>query len=255
MLVRMSWEGRMELTKEQKNTADANYKEQYRRLREFLKEESFTPQGASSFIRINQLDVIESIYIQKDMYGRKFFTVSVSIQPLCNPSTSCFGHGQRLPSFFLSEGDPWYDYLAPKACEHSFNEVMAQLRQYVLPWFASLHSADKLQEYLSLRWGAPEIICGLYLAVKAGCPNWFDVWQKRWEAHMEQFGYTFETALQSTTGGTKYFAQNVQKILQWRDSAEIKKLIREQEAQNAIAWKLPKKLAAPYIETDNIIAL
>lgn len=86
-----------ELASIDKRAADETFKIQKKRLDAFFQQKEFVKYKANSYLRRNQLNVLEYIDLQKEHYGSRTFTVNYALISLYVPhSFLSFDLGDRL---------------------------------------------------------------------------------------------------------------------------------------------------------------
>ena len=117
----------------------------------FLKERGFAKYKTNSFLRKNQLDVLEYIDLQKEHYGSKTFTVNYALTTLIvEHSFFSFDISGRL-GMLICGRDVWWDYSDEAKADISFTNVMQAIDALLIPWFEEHASTDVLkQELLSI---------------------------------------------------------------------------------------------------------
>ncbi len=131
-----------------KDIADTAFKVHKKALAELLKQKGFVKFKSNSFLRRNQLEVLEYIDIQKERYGSKTFTVNYALTSLYVPhSFFSFDISERLGNLICGK-DIWWDYSNELAAEESFNNIIEAIDSFLLPWFAEKDTADAIKDML-----------------------------------------------------------------------------------------------------------
>lgn len=117
-------------------------------LGEFLKQNGFVKWKASWFVRYNPICLLECIYIQKERYGSKTFTVNYFLVPLYVSNeymTTCLRG--RLGDF-INGKDIWWDYADDKIARTSFQNVTDAIQRFLLPFFQEISHENNLKNEL-----------------------------------------------------------------------------------------------------------
>ena len=131
-----------------KDIADTAFKVHKKALAEFLKQKGFVKYKTNSFLRRNQLEVLEYIDLQKESYGSKTFTVNYALTSLYVPhSFFNFDIGDRLGKL-ICDRDVWWDYSNEQIAEISFNNVIEAIENFLLPWFAEKDNIVSIRDML-----------------------------------------------------------------------------------------------------------
>ncbi|MBR1816372.1 MAG: DUF4304 domain-containing protein [Lachnospiraceae bacterium] len=135
-----------------KKVADNAFKCYKKRIDVYLKDKGFAKYKTNSFVRINSLDVLEYIDLQKDRYGSKTFTVNYALIALYVPHDFLsFDLCDRLGMLICGK-DVWWDYAEDSIAEVSFQNVIDALDEYLMPYFEQHSSKETLkQELLKLK--------------------------------------------------------------------------------------------------------
>ena len=101
----------------------------------FLKEQGFRKWNTNSFVRRNQIDLLEYLDLQKERHGSKTMTVNYALMPLYVPTDyMILGFGGRL-GMLIAGNDIWWDYANAEIAGRSFQNMTDAIGQFVLPWF------------------------------------------------------------------------------------------------------------------------
>lgn len=138
-----------ELNTVDKTVADAAFQKYSKEiLGEFLKQQGFLKWKTNAFVRLNSIDVLEYINLQKERYGSKTFTVNYALMPLYVPNEYMVtGFGDRLGNLIVGK-DIWWDYADKRIAEVSFQNVTDAIEQFVLPWFQTYGDKELLKKRL-----------------------------------------------------------------------------------------------------------
>lgn len=138
-----------ELNTVDKTVADAAFQKYSKEiLGEFLKQQGFLKWKTNAFVRVNSIDVLEYINLQKERYGSKTFTVNYALMPLyVLTEYMVTGFGDRLGKLVVGK-DIWWDYSDEKIAEVSFQNVTDAIEQFVLPWFQTYGNKEILKKRL-----------------------------------------------------------------------------------------------------------
>lgn len=107
--------------------ADRAFQTQKKILGAFLKEKGFVRYRTNSFIRRNEMDVLEYFDLQKESHGSKTMTANFAL--ICGR-------------------DIRWDYADDAAASVSFGNIMQAIEVYLLPWFAERSTVDSLKQAL-----------------------------------------------------------------------------------------------------------
>ncbi len=137
-----------EMTAVNKEAADNSFKEQKKKLDLFLKQKGFVKYKTNSYVRRNNLNVLEYINLQKEQYGSKTFTVNYALIALYVPhSFLSYDLGDRLGKL-ICDRDVWWDYSDAEIAEISFQNVIDAINIFLLPWFEERKSKEYLKKDL-----------------------------------------------------------------------------------------------------------
>lgn len=137
-----------EMASVDKETADNSFKEQKKKLDLFLQQKGFVKYKTNSYVRRNNVNVLEYINLQKEQYGSKTFTVNYALIPLYVPhSFLSYDLGDRLGNL-ICDRDVWWDYSTAKNAEISFQNVMDAIDKFLLPWFDERKYNESLKKEL-----------------------------------------------------------------------------------------------------------
>lgn len=101
----------------------------------YLKSKGFKLYKTSNYVRLNSIGLVEYINLQKEAHGSRTFTVNFCLFPLYVPHPFItIGYGNRVGSYIRGR-DFWWSYHDMSAAEKSFENVVAALDQYIIPWY------------------------------------------------------------------------------------------------------------------------
>lgn len=132
-----------------KQVADEAFKK-YKKdiLDSYLLSKGFIKYKPNSYVRKNEIDVLEYVDLQKERYGSKTFTVNYAIMPLYVPHDYLVtGFGSRLGKLKCDK-DIWWDYANDSIAQVSFQNVADAMERFVVPWFDKYASEDALMKKL-----------------------------------------------------------------------------------------------------------
>lgn len=131
-----------------KTIADKAFKMQKKRLDAFMLANGFVKHKGTSYVRRNDIDVLEYVNLQKEAYGSKTFTVNYALIPLYVPHDFLsFDLGGRL-AMLIIDRDIWWDFADEKVAEISFSNVMDAISEYLFPWFQKNSNKNNLMTAL-----------------------------------------------------------------------------------------------------------
>ena len=127
-----------ELAALDREAADAAFQVGQKALyEEVLRPEGFLRWKGAAFVRRSPEDWLEVIWLQKERYGSRTFTVNCMAVLLFLPGAEPdMTVGERL-GVLAAGRDVWWDFAAD-AAEGSFRNVGEALRRFGLPWFERL---------------------------------------------------------------------------------------------------------------------
>lgn len=132
-----------------KQVADQAFKK-YKKdiLDSYLLSKGFIKYKSNSYVRKNEIDVLEYVDLQKERYGSKTFTVNYAIMPLYVPHQYIVtGFGGRIGTMICNK-DVWWDYADDSIAQMSFQNVADAIEQFLIPWFDEYVSEDILLKKL-----------------------------------------------------------------------------------------------------------
>lgn len=132
-----------------KQVADEAFKK-YKKdiLDSYLMSKGFVKYKSNSYVRKNQIDVLEYLDLQKERYGSKTFTVNYALMPLyVSHDYLVTGFGDRLGRL-ICDTDIWWDYANEAISQISFQNVIDAVEQFVLPWFEKYENEETLKKKL-----------------------------------------------------------------------------------------------------------
>ena len=131
-----------------KTVADKAFKVQKKRMDAFMLANGFVKHKGTSYVRKNNIDVLEYVNLQKEAYGSKTFTVNYALIPLYVPHNFLsFDLGGRL-AMLIIDRDMWWDFADEKIAEISFSNVMDAISEYLFPWFQKNSNKNNLMTSL-----------------------------------------------------------------------------------------------------------
>ncbi|MBO6113494.1 MAG: DUF4304 domain-containing protein [Lachnospiraceae bacterium] len=131
-----------------KKAADEAFKCNKKRIDIYLKDKGFIKYKTNSFVRINSLDVLEYIDLQKERYGSKTFTVNYALIALYVPHDFLsFDLSDRLGHLICGK-DVWWDYSEDSIAYISFQNVIDAFDEYLMPYFEKLSSKEAIKQEL-----------------------------------------------------------------------------------------------------------
>ena len=104
----------------------------------------FFKHKTNTYIRLNKINVLESINLQKERYGSRTFTVNILLMPMYLPQDSVPFGGERI-SYFIGSPDVWWDFGDCKAAETSFRNIVEAVDRFVMPWFEKTSDPECLK--------------------------------------------------------------------------------------------------------------
>ena len=196
----------------------------------YLKENGFIKYKTNAYIRLSKNDLLEYINIQKEAHGSRTFTLNIAAIPFYVPHDYItLGFGNRL-GCFVKNRDFWWDYQNETIAKESFENVVAALEQYVMPWF---HKYEDENVFLDT------LIHDMYM-------YGFKFYYLEWIAYMFikrndiQGGLTYLNDIKIDDSRMTDFIKKALDILhQVKDS---KTCINEVKEHNIIKLKLPKSM-------------
>lgn len=117
-------------------------------LDQLLLDNGFSKWKGNSYVKLNDIYLLEYIDLQKERYGSKTFCVNFAVMPLyCKCHYVTLHLGYRL-GFYISGKDVWWDYCNEKIAEQSFKNVAEAISKFVFPWFLELSSEEEYRKRL-----------------------------------------------------------------------------------------------------------
>ena len=117
-------------------------------LWKYLKEQGFYKRKTNSYVRRNDIDLLEYIDLQKECHGSKTFTVNCALMPLYVPTEyMVIGFGNRLGELITSK-DIWWDYSNDDIARKSFQNITDAIEQFALPWFQHFNNETAYKKQL-----------------------------------------------------------------------------------------------------------
>ena len=131
-----------------RDLAEKAFKTQKKELDAFFKEKGFLKYKSNSYIRLNDINVLEYFDLQKEHYGSKTLTANYALIPLYIPHDFLsFDLGNRLGKL-ICDKDVWWDYSNETVAAVSFRNIIQAIEKYLLPWFKGKTSVDALKQEL-----------------------------------------------------------------------------------------------------------
>lgn len=131
-----------------RDLAEKAFKTQKKELDVFFKEKGFLKYKSNSYIRLNDINVLEYFDLQKEHYGSKTLTANYALIPLYIPHDFLsFDLGNRLGKL-ICDKDVWWDYSNETVAAVSFRNIIQAIEDYLLPWFKGKTSVDALKQEL-----------------------------------------------------------------------------------------------------------
>ncbi len=131
-----------------KESAEKAFKNQKKELDTFLKDKGFVKYQMNSYVRLNNIGVLEYFDLQKERRGSKTVTANYALIPLYIPHEFLsFDLGDRLGKLICGK-DVWWDYSNETAAAVSFGNIIQAIEEYLLPWFRDRASVDALNQEL-----------------------------------------------------------------------------------------------------------
>ena len=127
-----------------REAADEAYKEKKKILDDYMISKGFFKHKTNTYIRLNKINVLESINLQKERYGSRTFTVNILLMPMYLPQDSVPFGGERI-SYFIGSPDVWWDFGDSKAAETSFRNIVEAVDRFVMPWFEKTSDPECLK--------------------------------------------------------------------------------------------------------------
>ena len=127
-----------------REAADEAYKEKKKILDDYMISKGFFKHKTNTYIRLNKINVLESINLQKERYGSRTFTVNILLMPMYLPQDSVPFGGERI-SYFIGSPDVWWDFGDAKAAETSFKNIVEAVDRFVMPWFEKTSDPECLK--------------------------------------------------------------------------------------------------------------
>ncbi len=131
-----------------KKSAEKAFKNQKKELDTFLKDKRFVKYQMNSYVRLNNIGVLEYFDLQKERHGSKTVTANYALIPLYIPHEFLsFDLGDRLGKLICGK-DVWWDYSNETAAAVSFGNIIQAIEEYLLLWFRDRASVDALKQEL-----------------------------------------------------------------------------------------------------------
>ena len=134
----------LEMQRLDREAADEAYKEKKKILDDYMISKGFFKHKTNTYIRLNKINVLESINLQKERYGSRTFTVNILLMPMYLPQDSVPFGGERI-SYFIGSPDVWWDFGDSKAAETSFRNIVEAVDRFVIPWFEKTSDPECLK--------------------------------------------------------------------------------------------------------------
>lgn len=114
----------------------------------YLLSKGFIKYKSNSYVRKNEISVLEYVDLQKERYGSKTFTVNYAIMPLYVPHEYIVtGFGGRI-GMLICDKDIWWDYANDSIAQVSFQNVADAIEQFLIPWFNAYANEEELLKKL-----------------------------------------------------------------------------------------------------------
>lgn len=108
----------------------------------YLRTKGFKLYKTSNYVRLNSIGLVEYINLQKESHGSRTFCVNFCLFPLYVPHPFItIGYGNRVGSYIRGR-DFWWSYHDTSTAEKSFENVVAALDQYIMPWYEEHNNED-----------------------------------------------------------------------------------------------------------------
>lgn len=134
----------LEMQRLDREAADEAYKEKKKILDDYMISKGFFKHKTNTYIRLNKINVLESVNLQKERYGSRTFTVNILLMPMYLPQDSVPFGGERI-SYFIGSPDVWWDFGDSKAAETSFKNIVEAVDRFVMPWFEKTSDPECLK--------------------------------------------------------------------------------------------------------------
>lgn len=134
----------LEMQRLDREAADEAYKEKKKILDDYMISKGFFKHKTNTYIRLNKINVLESVNLQKERYGSRTFTVNILLMPMYLPQDSVPFGGERI-SYFIGSPDVWWDFGDSKAAETSFRNIVEAVDRFVMPWFEKTSDPECLK--------------------------------------------------------------------------------------------------------------
>ncbi|MBR4915325.1 MAG: DUF4304 domain-containing protein [Clostridiales bacterium] len=134
----------LEMQRLDREAADEAYKEKKKILDDYMISKGFFKHKTNTYIRLNKINVLESVNLQKERYGSRTFTVNILLMPMYLPQDSVPFGGERI-SYFIGSPDVWWDFGDSKAAETSFENIVEAVDRFVMPWFEKTSDPECLK--------------------------------------------------------------------------------------------------------------
>ena len=134
----------LEMQRLDREAADEAYKEKKIILDDYMISKGFFKHKTNTYIRLNKINVLESINLQKERCGSRTFTVNILLMPMYLPQDSVPFGGERI-SYFSGSPDVWWDFGDCKAAETSFRNIVEAVDRFVMPWFEKTSDPECLK--------------------------------------------------------------------------------------------------------------
>lgn len=128
-----------------REAADQAYKEKKKLLDDYMISKGFFKHKTNTYIRLNKINVLESINLQKERYGSRTFTVNILLMPMYLPQDSVSFGGDRISQIMELPTDVWWDFGDAKTAETSFKNIVEAVDRFVMPWFEKTSDPECLK--------------------------------------------------------------------------------------------------------------
>ena len=134
------------IDKDEADCAFKLYKKQY--LDTLLKSNGFLKYKTNSFVRRNQVDVLEYIDLQKEKSGSRTFTVNYGLTALYIPHGFMNWDINERIGLLICNKDIWWDFANDDIAKVSFENVAKAIEEFVIPWFDARSNDDSIKKML-----------------------------------------------------------------------------------------------------------
>ncbi len=228
-----------------KKEADSAYRKCKKEILDpFMKSKGFIKWGTTSYVKLNEAGIIENVFLQKERYGCKTFTVNLEFAPLYIPYEYDFIslHSHRL-SMEINGKDFWWDFKDCETAEKSFENVVEALDKYGLKYLENTRTSKGYIETLKKSELKPSVDWGAYAFLKYDGKEIASAYVKWYQKNdipiLPDFRREHELA-------------KTQKILDELEAMQdVEAFFRKNTEENCSKWKLPKGLLENQDEPEN----